>query len=388
MSIRLVDVGWGREFADAVGAGSGELCIICPFIKAGAVESLLAGRSGGVRVITRFSLADFAACVSDVAALRRLLDAGAAVRGVRNLHAKLYIFGERRAIITSANLTQAGLRSNHEFGVVADGVEAVAECRQYFDSLWERAGADLSLEQVAEWDGIVAGYQLAGGRASQASQLKDFGADVGIDYATPALPAMAVSEASQAFVKLMGTGNNRIALCVPTIAEVGGGGVHWAVTYSSSRRPRRVENGDVIFISRFTSNPNDIRIFGRAIGMKYDPKRDYATPADIEKRDWKEHWPYYIRLHNAEFVAGTMQNGISLNELMVELKANAFASTQRNAERGNGNIDPKRSYNQQADIKLSADGFRWLNERLQAAFAMHGMVPQRELDRLDWPDSP
>ena len=33
----------------------------------------------------------------------------ARVRGVRNLHAKLYIFGESRAIITSCNLTEAAL---------------------------------------------------------------------------------------------------------------------------------------------------------------------------------------------------------------------------------------------------------------------------------------
>ena len=386
MSIKLVDGGWGREFADAVGADSGELCIICPFIKAGAVESLLAGRSGGVRVITRFSLADFAACVSDVAALRRLLDAGAAVRGVRNLHAKLYVFGERRAIITSANLTQAGLRSNHEFGVVADGADVVAGCRQYFDSLWERAGADLLPGQVDEWDGIVAGYQLAGGRASQASHLKDFGADAGFGYPTPALPAMAVSEASQAFVKLAGTHNNRIPLSHLTIDEVAGGGVHWAVNYS--RRPSGVENGAVIFLSRSTLNPNDIRIFGRAIGMKHEPGRDDATLADIEKRPWKESYPRYIRVHHAEFVAGTMQNGISLNELMAELGADSFASTQRNAAQGDGNTNPRIAYRQQPAIRLSQDGFRWLSERLQAAFAMHGMVPQRELDRLDWPDSP
>ncbi len=386
MSIKLVDGGWGREFADAVGAGSGELCIICPFIKAGAVEQLLAGHAGGVRVITRFRLTDFAACVSDAAALRRLLDAGATVRGVRNLHAKLYIFGERRAIITSANLTQAGLRSNHEFGVVADGADVVAECRQYFDSLWERAGADLLLEQVNEWDGIVAGYQLAGGRASQAYQLKDFGVDVGIVNPTPELPAAAVAESSQAFVKFTGRDSNRRALSDATIEEVKGSGVHWAVTYS--KRPRRVENGAVIFVSRFTSNPNDIRIFGLAIGMKHEPDRDDATPADIEKRPWKERWPYYIRLHNAEFVAGTMQNGISLNELMDELGADSFARTQQNAIRGNGNTNPRRAYRQLPAIELSQDGFRWLNEGLQAAFETHGRVPQHELDRLDWPDSP
>ena len=116
MTIRLIDGGWGKEFADALRVDASELRIICPFIKLGALESLLSHQPSKVQVITRFNLADFAEGVSDVAGLRKLLDSGASVRGVRNLHAKLYLFGESRAMITSANLTSAALGWNHEFG--------------------------------------------------------------------------------------------------------------------------------------------------------------------------------------------------------------------------------------------------------------------------------
>ena len=81
-----------------------------------------------VRVITRFNLADCASGVSDVSALRILLDAGAKIRGVKNLHAKLYIFGATRAIVTSANLTNAALVSNHELGMVCDDALIVQRC--------------------------------------------------------------------------------------------------------------------------------------------------------------------------------------------------------------------------------------------------------------------
>ena len=69
-----------------------------------------------------------------------------------------------------------------------------------------------------------------------------------------------------------------------------------------------------------------------------------APPEDIARRRWKEKWPRYIRVHHAEFVAGTMANGISLNELMDTLGSDSFASTQRNATRGTGNTDPRRAY--------------------------------------------
>jgi hypothetical protein len=83
-----------------------------------------------------------------------------------------------------------------------------------------------------------------------------------------------------------------------------------------------------------------------------------------------------------------MANGVSLNELMGALGANSFSPTQRNAERGEGNTDPRRAYQQQAAVELSADGFSWLKERFQAALDRHGKVPQDDLDKLDWPQVP
>ena len=47
MTIRLVDAGWGKELTDALRADAGELRIICPFIKVGALDRLLSHRPGG-----------------------------------------------------------------------------------------------------------------------------------------------------------------------------------------------------------------------------------------------------------------------------------------------------------------------------------------------------
>ncbi len=55
---------------------------------------------------------------------------------LKNLHAKLFIFAGASAIATSANVTDAGLLRNHEFGFVSDDDEVVASCRTYFDGLW------------------------------------------------------------------------------------------------------------------------------------------------------------------------------------------------------------------------------------------------------------
>ena len=132
MTVRLVDAGWGTELTDALRADASALRVICPFIKVGALDRLLSLNPGGAQVITRFNLADFPDGVSDIATLRRLLDASARVRGIGKLHAKLYLFGASRAIITSANLTTSALDRldrKHEFGLVADEASIIATCR-------------------------------------------------------------------------------------------------------------------------------------------------------------------------------------------------------------------------------------------------------------------
>ena len=386
MTIRLVDTRWGSELVDAALADTSALRIICPFIKVGALERLHRAKPGAIQVITRFNLADCASGVSDIAALRLLLDAGGKVRGVRNLHAKLYLFGKSRAVVTSANLTTAALDRNHEFGFVSDDPAIIADCQKYFDDLWERSGADLTVEQVDAWDDQVTRYLASGAPLSQPSGLGDHGTDAGIMPAPPTLPPF-LADAPQAFVKFLGESHHREPLTLPTISEIDRAGCHWAVAYPPKKRPRRVVDGAVIFIARLMRDPNDIRIFGRAVGMKHVESRDDATPDDIRLRPWKAQWPCYVRVRYAEFVAGTMANGVSLNALMDALGANSFAATQRNAARGKGNTDPRRAYRQQAAVELSHEGFAWLNKRLDTAFREYGKVPDSDLANLDWPES-
>lgn len=389
MAFRLIDSGWGKEL-EAACADTTTLRIICPFIKIGALRRLLyAHRPKPFQVITRFNLNDFAEGVSDIAALRLFLDVGATVRGVRNLHAKLYLFGSGRAIVTSANLTQAGFEQNHELGFVSEDVPIIARCSAYFEELWARGGNDLSVEKLTLWDKAVTRYLASGARLGRSSSLRDYGANAGIPIAPPMpMPSPLVTDARQAFVKFFGEGDNRVPLSSQTIQQLGQTGCHWALSYPASKRPSGVGDGAVMFISRLTSDPNDILVFGRAIGLRYIAGRDDATLEDIARRPWKGKWPRYIRVHHAEFVAGWMANGVSLNELMSSLGSDSFASTQRNAARGEGNTDPRRAYMQQPAVELSPKGFAWLSKRLEEAFKAHGTVPADELAKLDWPKIP
>lgn len=379
MTIQLVGGGWDRVLIEAAKADGSALRIVCPFIQVGAIKRLLRHyRSGTVQVLTRFDLADFHAGVNDLAALRLLLDANAQIRGVKNLHSKLYLFGNSQAIVTSANLTEQALFQNHEFGFLSCASDTVAEVRAYFDFLWDQAGANLSPAQLDDWERRVLLARRKHPPASPIDGLNDHGTSVPI-----VLPStLGESPAPQAFIKFFGRGQRRRHPDTRVLDTVAMSGSNWALSYPKGKRPRIVQTGAIMFMGDLVGEddaPNDILIYGRAVAIAHEPGRDDATKADIRKMKWKADWPHYIRVEKPEFVQGTLRDCVSLNRLMDELGAEAFASTQANAHRGEGNTNPRMSYRRQAAVRLSPDGYRWVTEQLEAAFAARGKIPLTEL---------
>jgi hypothetical protein len=385
-SFQLIDTGWDKVIHEAATADRTELHVVCPFIKMRAAKRLLAGKCPEkIQVITRFHLGDMCDGVSDTEALRLLLENGAKIRGVRNLHAKLYLFGDQRAIVTSANLTEAAMLRNHEFGFVSNESGIITRCREYFGTLWKKAGPDLDLARLEGWEKRIEGVRVAGSRPSTASGLSDEGTDAGVIH-PDIIVTPRVAEAPQSFVKFFGEGHNRASLDMAVFDEVGRSGCHWACSYPKKKRPRQVEDGAVLFMGRLVENPNDTIIFGRAIGLRHIEGRDEASADEIKRRTWKDTWPIYVRVHHAEFIAGTLANGIRLSDLMDALKSDSFMPTQRNARKGGGNTDPRSAYRQQAAVQLTNEAFAWLNHRLELAFAKHGKLTPAELETLDWPE--
>ncbi|HWN72684.1 MAG TPA: hypothetical protein VNN15_02625 [Solirubrobacterales bacterium] len=174
------------------------------------------------------------------------------------------------------------------------------------------------------------------------------------------------------FVKFFGQGSNRSPRGRSVLDAVKTSGSHRICTYPRARRPRAVREGDVMFMGHLVSGPNDIKVYGRAVATAYEEGQDDATPEDIALRPWLERWPHFIRVHDMEFVDGTLDEGVSLSELMDELGAYAFGPTAENADRGVGNVDPRQSIRQAAAIRLSEAGTSWLSEELELAFDQCG----------------
>jgi hypothetical protein len=381
---RLVDNAWQSTLDDAIANEHRQLRIMCPFIQRSVVERLLRNRCPEtLQVITRFNLSDFCDGVSSTIALRSLLDAGAHIRGVKHLHAKVYIFGNQRAIVTSANLTQAAMRTNHEVGFVTDDIDSVTECRRSFDQLWARAGDDLTMDRLSNWERDIIDARIMGLTFFPPLSLRDEGCELSKTLQVSSTMPL-VADSQEAFVKFWGESSNRVTPTFAILKEVKLSGCHWACTYPNGKRLRQVQDGAVMYMGRLTCDPGDTKIFGRAVALSYVQGRDDATPEDIKKRLWKKQWSHYARVHHGEFVNGTMKNGVSLGEMMDALGSDSFVSTQQNARVGWGNTNPRKAYRQQPAVRLSIEGRSWVDQRLQQAFERHGMIPATALAKLDW----
>ena len=110
MSFRLVDCGWDGELEKSAPCGQLKAAN-CLSLHQTPCREAVAGfwNTENASGHHSFQSLQFLEGVSDLDALDLLLRKGAAIRGVLNLHAKLYLFGDSRAIATSANLTEAAL---------------------------------------------------------------------------------------------------------------------------------------------------------------------------------------------------------------------------------------------------------------------------------------
>ena len=165
-------------------------------------------------------------------------------------------------------------------GVVTEDETILKNCKDYFDKLWLSDSKNLERKQLDDWyKQITEHNKFFKETDNKDINLGDFGAVI-------------LDDGNQAFVKFLGTTNNRKPVSYPIRKQLIQSGSHKWLTYPSSRRPKNVKDGDIMFIGRFTDE-RDIRIYGRAIGKAHIPGQDKATKEEIDKRKWLEKWGNY-----------------------------------------------------------------------------------------------
>ena len=135
--VSLLRSPWGHEFAKLVGEAQSSLVVCAPYVGKGPCDVILGRlRNDGLpamrlTVLTDLSRENIVRGVTDIKAILGLKKSGDAteIRFLPSLHAKVYVADERRAIVTSGNLTDAGLHRNFEYGVELSDRDSVRQIR-------------------------------------------------------------------------------------------------------------------------------------------------------------------------------------------------------------------------------------------------------------------
>lgn len=156
--VEILTSPWAGQLAELARAAYEGVAICSPFVNRGGSQVLLDATPSTtpIRLLSKFSAAHFAGGFSDTASFRDVLARGGMVRNCQRLHAKVYLFDARCAVVTSGNLTGGGVRANYEYGVLLRDPDLVATVLRDYDRLWndETTGA-IDADLLAEIDELV-----------------------------------------------------------------------------------------------------------------------------------------------------------------------------------------------------------------------------------------
>jgi hypothetical protein len=128
---------WDAQFDTLLTEATHSLVVSSPYIGRGPCDRVrqhvqrLGSPTFELSVLTDLSRDNMLCGATDVQALAGLAGAvpQATIRFLPSLHAKVYVADERRAIVTSGNLTDSGLLRNFEYGVLFTAPEVVRAIR-------------------------------------------------------------------------------------------------------------------------------------------------------------------------------------------------------------------------------------------------------------------
>lgn len=135
--ISTVITPWEDKFYRMVSECDSHLRITSPYIKSNVVTRLYDHIKDNVQfdVVTSCKLMNFYRRASDIEALSYIMNKGGSLLNFQNLHSKIYIFDDKKAIITSSNLTKGGLSTNYEYGIEISEPDLINSITKDFDSL-------------------------------------------------------------------------------------------------------------------------------------------------------------------------------------------------------------------------------------------------------------
>jgi hypothetical protein len=135
--MKIITTPWKNELLELVSNSTKSIKITSPFVKENICNEVLSKKQIQTKfeLITSFKLPNFHSGSLDLSALDRIIEANGTVKNYSKLHSKIYLFDDKKVIITSGNLTNGGLINNYEYGIYSDDKIFVSKVVLDFESI-------------------------------------------------------------------------------------------------------------------------------------------------------------------------------------------------------------------------------------------------------------
>lgn len=128
---------WKDEFLNLVSYSKDSIKMTSPFVKENICNELIQVKNPNskIELYTSFKLKNIYSGSLDLNGLENIIIQNGIVRNTPKLHSKIYLFDNKKAVITSSNLTNGGMLENYEYGIYTENSDIVNQIVKDFNSL-------------------------------------------------------------------------------------------------------------------------------------------------------------------------------------------------------------------------------------------------------------
>lgn len=135
--MKILTTPWKHDFLELVANSKSSIKITSPFVKENICSEIFKVKNSNAKLelITTFKLMSVYTGSLDLSAIELIMSNSGVVKNYSKLHSKVYLFDDKKAVITSGNLTTGGLVRNYEYGILVEDKSTVARISEDFSAL-------------------------------------------------------------------------------------------------------------------------------------------------------------------------------------------------------------------------------------------------------------
>lgn len=120
--MKIITTPWKNELLELVSNAKKSIKIITPFIKENVCQEILLKKQSQtkIEIITSFKFSYFCSGQSDLTAIDKITSVNGKVKIHPRLNANIYIFDDKKVVVSSGDLTNRGLLENYQYGIYFD----------------------------------------------------------------------------------------------------------------------------------------------------------------------------------------------------------------------------------------------------------------------------